>query len=145
VRCASRNQGWLELAPLTGEQKNKRTPINLLQNAPPYLVGGAVFSNVGNLVRKTDPARQLALLDFRLPNKLRRERDIAFFPQDNLLMTLVPMSEKSALVEIRDSTTGQMLSSAPILIDRKQGREWQLTAHPQSNQMAVSRGAVMKV
>jgi serine/threonine protein kinase/WD40 repeat protein len=109
-----------------------------------FLSNGGIFYNRDDLIRKIDLSGA-ALDDIRLPARLKSVSDVYFSQNENLLVTLVPMAETSAMLQIRSATTASPYVSAPIVINFNKGPYWRMLTHPLSNHVAVFRGTTMKV
>jgi WD40 repeat protein len=147
IHLISKTRGWMEINILSGQPINKPSPFNWQSNPPvgPILLEGGLFSTINNLVRRHERTRGGVMYDFRLPSKLSASRDIGFLANQNLLITLVPLNENSAMLDLRDAKNGFPIASTPIIVDRNRGRYWSILTHEGSSDVAVFRGDVMKV
>jgi hypothetical protein len=136
----------LEIDPLSDQTLKPAVKFPVPQGAEPFLSGTALFvTSEDGTMRRINPADGNVMYEFRLPAKLRSVRDAVFLQEHNLLVCLIPIAERSAVLDLRDAQSGAAMASFPMVLDGIGGaREWMLTAHPASGHVAVFRGNTMK-
>jgi len=86
-----------------------------------------------------------AHFDVRLSSPLAGRQNLVVFKKEGVFVTLGEVGDNSAILHVRELGEGAIIQCIPVLIDRQGGREWRLTGHSESNQIAVFRGTTMKV
>lgn len=86
-----------------------------------------------------------AHFDVRLSSPLAGRQNLVVFKMEGVFVTLGEVGDNSAIFHVRELGESAIIQCIPVLIDRQGGREWRLTGHSESNQIAVFRGTTMKV
>jgi WD40 repeat protein len=81
-------------------------------------------------------------LNTKLANTLPK---ISHIPSDQMLVTLSSKNDKGAALQFWNEQTGTLVRSIPLLMEPTTGRDWNLTVHPGSRQVVVTRGTQMKI
>lgn len=136
----SATKGELSRARITFDTKGASALGKVLS-----LQGKFIFQKRGPTLRVIDWTGGNRSLDVGLRSGSEELSDFLLLPKSSILVTLTPMTDTSAALEFRDSVSGLPIKSIPTMIERKNAREWRLCASPKSDQVAVFRGAIMKV
>ena len=99
----------------------------------------------GNTCRSVDSESGDVKFEVRLNAVSTKDAQIDTIPTENLLVTLSPTSDNSAVVQFWTADNGSLIRSIPVLLEKRTGREWTLATHPGSSHLAVARGRSIKV
>ncbi len=151
VHLFSRKSGMTKLNSATGAEITSNAETRF---PDPTAIGYRItqFSNWkslaylnGSTCRAVDADSGDVKFEVRLNTVSLKDAQIDTIQTQNILVTLSPTSDKSALVQFWTPNNGSLLRSIPVLMEKRTGRDWTLVTHPASNHVAVIRGRSLKV
>lgn len=131
----------------TGEPSGKSTRIDAQ-------VGGdmvankdftALFFLTSSSLFKADTASGRVISQSQIFSKTKDKSFLAYLQSLNLLVTLTPVSDRSAVLEAWDEETGSRVKSIPIEMPASTSIGWRLVSHPNQKHVAVLRGDTVNV
>jgi hypothetical protein len=140
--------GLQQLDPTTGAVQRFIGPLNLMNYAPMFSEGELLLYRPDGIrpIDEHGATRYETHFLTKTGSEPETERfDLHCLPKEKLLVKFSRVAEKSALLEVRDLATGDLMVAVPILLDRNKGSTWIAAASPATSQVVVLRGNRMKV